>query len=316
MSHRIRTTILLAFFIAAPAMHAMAQDYTAFDFLRIPMNARAAALGNTYLTARNDVTTLFTNPGALSTLEGPSASVGFLKHLLDVNAGYAVYGQKWDDLGWFSAGIVFLDYGSFEETDKFGDRTGKEFGASDLALSLGYGNAAGNLHYGAALKIIHSSIEEFSSTGLAVDAGISYYIPDQQMVLAAGVQNAGMQVSAFGDEDESLPLDVRVGVGKKLEHLPLNIMLNFHKLNESSESFFDRFSNFSLGGEFDLSDALKARIGYYNEMRRELKIGSSAKLAGFSGGFGLKVATYFVDYAYTSLGEIGAMHRFSLSTNF
>jgi hypothetical protein len=280
------------------------------------MNARAAALGNTYLTARNDVTTLFTNPGALSTLEGPAASVGFLKHLLDVNAGYAVYGQQWDDLGWFSAGIVYLDYGSFEETDKFGDRTGKEFGASDLALSLGYGNRSGDFHYGAAIKIIHSSIEEYSSSGLALDAGVSYYIPEQQMVLAAGVQNAGMQVGAFGDEDESLPLDVRIGIGKKLEHLPLNVMLNFHKLNESSDSFFDRFSNFSLGGEFDLSDALKARIGYYNEMRRELKIGNSAKLAGFSGGFGLKVSSYFVDYAYTSLGEIGAMHRFSLSTSF
>ncbi len=315
MSQRIRITILLLLF-AVPLFNVTAQDYTAFDFLRIPMNARAAALGNTYLTARNDVTTLFTNPGALSTVEGPSASIGFLKHLLDVNAGYAVYGQQWDDLGWFSAGIVYLDYGTFEETDKFGDRTGKEFGASDLALSLGYGNKTGNLNYGAAIKIIHSSIEEYSASGLALDAGISYIIPDQQMVLAAGVQNAGLQVSSFGDENESLPLDVRVGVGKKLEHLPLNIMLNFHKLNESSETFFDRFSNFSLGGEFDLSDALKARIGYYNEMRRELKIGTAAKLAGFSGGFGLKVASYVVDYAYTSLGEIGAMHRFSLSTSF
>ncbi|MFA6235278.1 MAG: type IX secretion system protein PorQ, partial [Bacteroidota bacterium] len=296
--------------------HVSAQDFTAYDFLRLPMNARAAALGNTSLTVHNDVTALFSNPGALSTLEAPEASIGFVKHLLDVNAGYAVYGQQWEDLGWFSAGIVYLDYGSMEETDKFSNRTGKEFGASDLALSLGYGNMLGNLHYGAAVKIIHSAIEEYSSTALALDAGVSYAIPDQQMVLAASVQNAGTQLSTFGTDDESLPLDVRIGVGKKLEHLPLNIMVNFHKLNESSEDLFDRFSNYSIGGEFDLSESLKARIGYYNEMRRELKIGTSAKLAGFSGGFGLKVATYFVDYAYTSFGEIGSMHRFSLSTSF
>ncbi len=280
------------------------------------MNARAAALGNTYLTGQNDIAAVFSNPGALSTLQAPAASVGFLKHLLDVNAGYAVYGQRWENLGWFSAGIVYLDYGSMEETDKFGDRTGREFGASDLAFSLGYGNAEGDLHYGAALKLIHSSIEEYSSTALAVDAGVSYVFPEQMLVIAAGVQNAGAQVSAFGAVDESLPLDVRIGIGKKLEHLPLNIMLNFHKLNESADQFFDRFSNFSVGGEFDLSDALKVRVGYYNELRRELKIGTTAKLAGFSGGFGLQIASYFVDYAYNSLGEIGAMHRFSLSTTF
>jgi hypothetical protein len=316
MSQRLRIIILFSFLIAVPVLRIFAQDVTPYDFLRLPMNARAAALGNTYLTASNDVTMLFTNPGALSTLDAPSASVGFLKHLLDVNAGYAVYGQQWGDLGWFSAGIVYLDWGSMEETDKFSNRTGREFGASDLALSLGYGNMTGNLHYGAAIKIIHSAIENYSSTAFAVDAGISYSIPDQLMMLAASVQNAGTQLSAFSGVDESLPLDVRIGVGKRLEHLPLNIMVNFHKLNESSESFIDRFANFSVGGEFDLSDALKARIGYYNEMRRELKIGNSAKLAGFSGGFGLKVATYFVDYAYTSLGEIGSMHRFSLSTSF
>jgi hypothetical protein len=316
MLHRHRTILLFALLIAAAPVRAAAQDFTAFDFLRIQMNARAAALGNTYLTGHNDIAAVFSNPGALSTLEAPAASIGFLKHLLDVNAGYAIYGRQWDELGWFSAGIVYLDYGSMEETDKFGDRTGNEFGASDLAFSLGYGNAAGDLHYGVALKIIHSSIEEYGSTALAADAGVSYLFPEQQLVIAAGVQNAGAQVSAFGAVDESLPLDVRIGIGKKLEHLPLNIMLNFHKLNESADQFFDRFSNFSLGGEFDLSDALKARIGYYNEMRRELKIGSTAKLAGFSGGFGLRISNYVLDYAYNSLGEIGAMHRFSLGTTF
>ncbi len=307
--------VLLLLAMMAQAIPLRAQNYSAFDFLRIPMNARAAALGNTFLTMRDDPSILFTNPGALSSISGPSASVGFLKHLLDVNAGYAVYSQKWENLGWVGAGITYLNYGSFDETDKFGNMTGSTFGASDLALSLGYGNRAGNLHYGAALKVIYSYIEEYSASGLALDAGVSYYIPDQDMVLAAGVLNAGAQLSSYGGEREDLPLDVRIGIGKQLEHLPLNIMLNFHKLNEDAD-FFDRFTNFSLGGEFDLSDSFKARVGYYNEMRRELKIGNTAKLAGFSGGFGLRIAGYMVDYAYTSLGEIGALHRFAITTSF
>ncbi len=296
---------------------ANAGGYSTFDFLRLPMSARAAALGNTFLTGLNDPAMLFTNPGALSSIEGPSASIGFLKHLMDVNAGYAAYAQKYDELGWFSAGITYVNYGSFDETDKFGNLTGSTFGASDMALSLGYGNRIENLHYGAAVKVIYSYIEEYSASGLALDAGVSYNIPEQQIVIAASVLNLGTQLSSYGSQNEDLPFDLRIGVGKKLEHLPLNIMLNFHKLNESADSFFDRFQNFSIGGEFDLSDSFKARVGYYNEMRRELKIGNTAKLAGFSGGFGLLVSGYMVDYAYTSLGELpGALHRFAITTTF
>lgn len=312
MSHRLRFMILAAVMTVAPLTGGYAQEITAYDFLRIPMNARAAALGNTFLTMRNDVTSLFSNPAALASLETPAASVGFFKHLLDVNAGYAVYGQQLEGIGTVSAGVVYLDYGSFEETDRFGDRAGAEFGAGDLAVSLGYGRSTGNLAYGAALKFVYSSIENYSSSAAAADLGVSYYFPDEQIVLAAGVLNLGTQLGSYAGIDESLPFDVRFGVGKKLEHLPLNIMFNFHKLNESEH----RFENYSIGGEFDLSNALKARVGYYNEMRRELKIGNTAKLAGFSGGFGLRISTYTVDYAYNSLGEIGALHRFSLSSTF
>lgn len=316
MSHRFRPMFLAAILAVLPFACGHAQDITAYDFLRVPMNARAAALGNTFMTMRGDVTSVFSNPGALASLESPSASIGFFKHLLDVNAGYVAYGQQFEGIGAVSAGIVYMDYGSFEETDRFGDRTGREFGAGDLAVTFGYGRAAGNLSYGAALKFIYSSIEDYSSAAAAADLGVSYHFPEQQLVLAAGVLNLGTQLGTYAGIDEDLPLDVRVGVGKKLEHLPLNIMLEFHKLNESTDAFFDRFSNYSIGGEFDLSGALKARVGYYNEMRRELKIGNTAKLAGFSGGFGLRIATYAFDYAYNSLGEIGALHRFSLSSTF
>jgi hypothetical protein len=315
MKSMLTRTLLTISVVLATTGNVFSQENAVFDFLRIPMNARAAALGNTFLTVQNDAAMLFSNPGALSSIEGPAASVGFVKHLMDINAGYAVYGQEFENLGWLSAGVTYVNYGSFDETDKFGNTLGT-FGASDLALSVGYGNRYDNLHYGAAVKLIYSYIDDYSASGLAVDAGVSYHIPDEQIVLAAGLFNAGTQVSSFGDENESLPFDVRLGVGKKLEHLPLTIMLNFHKLNEDADGFFDRFKNFSLGGEFELSDALRARIGYNNEQRDELKIGNSAKLAGFSGGFGLSIATYVVDYAYNSFGEIGAMHRFSISTLF
>lgn len=294
---------------------ASAEGNPVFEFLRIPMNARAAALGGTFLTMRNDPAVLFYNPGGLSTLERPSASAGFVKHLLDINAGYATYAQHYDGIGFVSAGVVYLNAGSFEKTDRFAQSAGT-FGAADLAVTLGYAQAYEHLHYGAAAKIIYSYIDTYNASGLALDIGAQYYVPAEQLSLGISVLNLGTQLSSFGAEKERLPLDVKIGVSKKLEHLPLMVMLNFHKLTEEREDFLSHFSSFSLGGEFQFSEAFRARIGYNNEMRRELKIGSTAGLAGFAAGFGLSIASYSLDYAFTSFGKIGALHRVSLGTSF
>lgn len=303
--------------ILAGFQSASAQGYAVFDFLRIPMNARAAALGNSFLTVRNDPAVIFMNPGGLSTLEATSASIGFLKYVQDFNAGYAAYGQQLPNIGWIGAGVTYINYGTFEGYDKFANPTGT-FGAGDLAVSVGYGNRHENLHYGAAIKFIYSSIASFNSTGLAVDAGVDYVFPKEELVLGLSVLSLGAQLSPYGETTEDLPFEVKIGVSKKLEHLPLTLMLNFHKLNETRDNVFDRLSSFSIGGEILFSEAFRGRLGYNNEMRRELKIGESARLAGFSAGFGLDISSYTLDYAFTSFGRIPEAdnHRVSLRAAF
>ena len=115
---------------------------------------------------------------------------------------------------------------------------------------------------------------------------------------------------------EDLPIDVAVGASVVPRGLPLLLNLNFHKLNEDVDAFADRFKSFSVGGEFTLSKVILLRFGYNNEQRRELKVGSSSGLAGFSGGVGVTVKSYKVDYALSSLGKIGNLHRISIGTMF
>jgi hypothetical protein len=85
-------------------------------------------------------------------------------------------------------------------------------------------------------------------------------------------------------------------------------------LNENTDSFGDRFRAFSVGGEFTLSKVIQFRFGYNNEQRKDLKIGTSSGLAGFSGGIGITVREYKVDYSLSSLGKIGNLHRISIAT--
>jgi hypothetical protein len=108
---------------------------------------------------------------------------------------------------------------------------------------------------------------------------------------------------------------VKFGITKRPEHLPVFLNIDFHRLNENTNNFFDRFSNITIGAEFLMSKSLRLRVGYNNTQRKELKTGTSAGLAGFSLGAGLVLKEYQIDYAYNSFGDFGGIQRFSLGIN-
>lgn len=287
-----------------------------YDFLRADVGARAAAMAGTFVSISDDPNCLFYNPAGLGGIQQPSGSLGFFKHLLDINAGYLSYTHPVDDVGILSAGIVYFNYGSFDETDDLGNVLGT-FSASDLAFSAGYaGTLEEGLTYGAAVKMVYSQIAGYSSTGIGLDAGILYRIPESKVTVGASIRNAGTQLSSYAETREELPADLTVGASVIPKGLPLVFSVDFHKLNEQVDSFGDRLKSFSVGGEFTLSRVLQLRFGYNNEQRRELKMGTSSGLAGFSGGLGVTVDSYHVDYALSSLGKVGSLHRLTIATTF
>jgi len=288
---------------------------TAYDFLRADVGARSAALAGSVVSLTGDANSIFFNPAGLSTLDRTVGSLGFFKHLMDINAGYLSFAQPIKDFGHFGAGIQYFNYGSFDETDDLGNTIGS-FGASDLAVTIGYSNTLeDNLHYGINTKLIYSQIAGYTSAGLAADFGLLYAIPQSRVSVGASIRNLGAQVSQFVETREDLPLDVVVGGSIIPEGLPLLLSVNFHKLNQDVEKFSDRLKSFSVGGEFTLSPVLQLRFGYNNGRRQDLKIGTSSGLAGFSGGLGITIDEYKLDYALSSLGKVGSWHRISIGTN-
>lgn len=295
---------------------ALAQGGGTYNFLRNEVGARAAGLNGSFVSMMNDPNLVFYNPAALPTLTKPSASAGFLKHLLDVNGGHISYGQHIEDVGTVAAGIIFVDYGSFTETDESFNELGT-FGATDLAFVAGIGRQFDEVTtFGAGIRFIYSSIANSKSAAVALDLGVLYQIPSENITIGASILNLGTQINSYIETRESLPLDLKVGITKRPEHLPVLLNLNFHKLNESHEAFLDRFSSFSLGAEFLMSESVRLRLGYNNEQRKELKLGNSAGLAGFALGGGIAIGEYLVDYAFNSYGKIGGLHRVSIATSF
>ncbi len=288
---------------------------TTYDFLRLDMSARAAGLGGSYVTNNDDVDVIFFNPAGLGFLEKDPVSFSFVKHLMDINLFSLTYSTQFENIGRFSTGIQYINYGSFDEADGNGNITG-EFNAGEFAFLLSYTNKfMPNFYYGATGKFIYSNIQDYSSSAIGLDLGLNYEFPDIMLNLGASVLNIGTQLSSYTDVKEDLPLDVLIGVSKRLEKLPVRLSLDFHNLNQERDEFYQHFKGFTIGAEFYLSEVFTLRFGYDNERREDFKLGSSAGIAGFNGGLGVNVSGYKFSYAYSSLGSVGALNSLTLSTS-
>jgi hypothetical protein len=294
----------------------IAQQQNTYDFLNLNVDARSSSMAGSFVSVDNDVNAIFYNPAGLATLKGKQASVGFFKYLMDINSGNVSYSQKYKEIGYIGAGIRYMNYGDFDKYDESYQNLGN-FGASDLALSLGYANVyKENFKYGANAKFIYSNIDEYSSIGLALDLGALYIMPEQRLNFGVSVLNLGTQVKKYISTSESLPLDIRIGMTKTLEHLPLTVNIGFARLADSYDKFYERFKNIVVGGEFVLNDYVLLRVGYNNAERKNYKTGSSIGISGFSAGVGIIFNDkYKLDYAFNSLGNVGAAHRFNLGFN-
>jgi hypothetical protein len=293
-------------------------EIPAYDFLRVETGAKASSLAGAFDTYTDDPNAMFYNMGSLSTITKSKISAGFGKYLLDMNFGTIAYAQKYKDLGWFGVSVKFFDYGSFNRADENGVQTGETFGANDLMFSVGYGNYIYNkINYGIAVKYIYSSIAEYKSSAIAFDIGLQYHLQQSQLSVGFSINNIGTQLSKYIDTKEKLPLDIRLGVSKKLEHTPVKLNVTISKLNEKREKFIQHFKSFSIGAEFIFSENVSARLGYDNENRQDMKLGTSLGIAGFSAGIGFKIADkYLFDYSLNSLGKTGSTHRVNLGYIF
>jgi hypothetical protein len=311
--------LTVLFFLLYTPSAIFSQERPGFDFLRVDPNARASALAGAFETYTDDPNTMFYNPAGISTLTKKEVSATFGKYLLDINFGAASFGMKYKDIGWLGAGVKYFNYGSFDRTDENGITNGT-FHANDIMFSVGYSNLIYDIvNYGINVKYIISNIAEYNSTAVAFDLGLLYVIPSQDLNIAFTVNNYGKQLSAYISSKERLPLDIRFGVSKKLEHLPLRLSFSLRNLNDNTIKFLSvkRLKDFSIGGEFYLSDYVSARIGYNNENRQDLQLGSSIGITGFSAGIGIKfLDKYSFDYSLNSLGKIGSTHRFNLGYAF
>jgi hypothetical protein len=310
-----RIIVLFSVLLSLPLM-AQSVGTTSFEFLKIQYSARGAALAGNLVAVKGDVNSLFYNPATLSGIDSRQWTINYVDHLLDFQGGNLAYLTRAGSLGNLGIGLIYFNYGDFEETDEFGERTGRTFGASEFAAAVSLSNLLGaNFDYGVNLKFIYSSLESFSASGLAVDAGIIYTIPSvNNLVVGLSLSNLGFTIDNYTPEtDETLPIYLRFGVTKRLEHLPLMVAGSFNDMTLDTGEFWDLFKRFSLAGEFDVSKVIKLRLGYDNEVNRDVKPLGGRTFAGVTAGLGIEWNKFRLDYSYSSYSDLGSQNRLAIS---
>ena len=335
-------TFLLVAVLIVVRLQAQTGGGNTYEFLNLSSSARIAALGGKLVPVKdNDLNLIFSNPALLNPEMDRQLTFSGVGYFADIKYGYAAYASDYENLGTFAAGMHYVNYGDFMETDVNGQVMG-EFSAAEYCLNLSYARPLydSSLSVGATLKTIYSSLADYSSFGMAVDIGVNYYYEKRLFNFSLVAKNAGRQISYYtSGNNEPLPFEVDLGFSKKLAKAPFRLSVTYQHLekfdmtytNPADESEIDPITgepqtekitfgdkllpHFILGGEILISKNFHVRAGYNFKRRKELGVESKMGTVGLSWGFGFRVSKFHLSYGRATYHLAGASNHFSLSAN-
>jgi hypothetical protein len=311
-----------------------------YQFLNLVSSPRQAALGGKTITTYDyDVNQPLFNPASINQEMGGKLAVNYASYFGDVQYGTAAYAYTHDrHLQTFHVGINYINYGTFDGRDVSGAATG-DFSASETALSLGYAYNVPytNLHLGANAKFIFSSLESYSSFGIATDLGAIYIDDRNDINYAITLRNFGTQITSYSGTREKLPFEIAAGISQELENVPIRWHLTLENLQQWNVAFSNparsqqtidgepipekltfldnTFRHVILGAEFFPQKKINFRLSYNFRRAAELKILEQRTFSGISLGFGIRFSKFRFDYSYSRYTLAANTSLFGLMIN-
>lgn len=308
-----------------------------YEFLDLPGSARVTANGGIQIAVmEDDIAMAYQNPALYNKEMHQKIQIGHQLYFSDIQNGYAAAAYQLKQNITVSAGLQYISYGSFDRTDYIGNINGT-FTAKEYGLVLGGAYQRGKWSYGINTKWIGSYFDQYNSYGAAADIGVAYNDTSSLFTTSFVIKNIGGQFTSYVDTKENLPFDIQFGVSKRLKYVPFRFGIMLHHLHQwdirfddpamqSSNTFIGdtttvkektytvdklfRHANFT--GELYFGKALNIRFGYNHLRRQELQIESRPWASGFSGGVGIRVKRFSIDYGKSFYALPASTNHFSL----
>lgn len=331
---RCAATILLTWLaFAGASSQTTLTGQAAMKFLSIGVGARAAGVGYSFVTFRDDISTIFWNPAGAATLTGTRAFVDVNQWISDIQQFSFAFSHSFGDYGVVGASFTTMDYGDIPGTAielsavSSGSFEYVETGpvkVSNYAIGLAYARAiSSQFSVGGQVKYVYSglgsntinqpsgqeTIDNTAST-LAFDVGTTFDTGFRDLIFSMSVRNFSREIRyPKMSQGFYLPLVFTLGVSIDVfrifdpESTSHSLTLAVNGLHPT-----DYLEKACFGLEYAFNNQWFLRSGYkINYSVEDFSFGLGARIP-FSGGESLAF-----DYAYCVMKYFSGVQRISLS---
>jgi hypothetical protein len=295
--------IILLLLLFSSLVSAQTGAKIGLSYLKIGVDARAAAMGDAYTSVAQDASATFWNPAGLAGSGNNSIVLMHNSWLQDINHEFAAI-QFVNGTHNIAVSLNMMSVNGIELRDDTASEVPiGETQALNTYLGLSYAtHFLGDWQIGVQAKYMYEKYYLFSADGFALDFGIKKEDLFEAFSWGLAIQNLG-KMSALKEESTRLPLIMRTGVAYVL---PLQLLDNSPMVAADVAYVLDDVTTLNLGAEVPLARYVDLRFGYV--LGRE----SQSITAGFGLNYGIfHIAYAFVPYSY----DLGNSHRFSLKVD-
>ena len=323
----LKKTLLFSFLSIGMLSFAQSGE-NVYPFLNIPVSARQAALGGDAVSVRDhDVAFAIVNPSLMNDDMDMQLSINGAAYLADSKMGSISFVKDLGNKHLVNLNARYLGYGNMPRTDDSGMELG-EFSASDVAIGAGYAyQFERDWTIGGGITFITSKIDNYSSMAIAGTGAVTYHNKKGKEAVSLVFRNFGYQFNSFNGTRENLPFRVDLGYTKIVPNFPVAVTITAHDLQQLDISAdYNRdgqevgigrkiADHFSIGAELFPEKGFNIRLGYNVKRGNELSVVDQRSFAGISGGFGIKISRFRLDFAHVRYHNASNVNQIGISVD-
>ncbi len=282
-----------------------AGDEAGMAFLKLPVDARSAAMGEAATALTSDAAAVYWNPALLALSRSRSLVFMHNAYLADIAQEFAAF-QLFKGKHNLALSLNLMNIPGIEiRGNKPSEQPAGTTEAINLAAGLSYARQIrGGWTFGLTAKYLYEKYYLQDATGWAVDFGVlKKGFLTSKLDWGLVLQNAG-KMRKLNEESTRLPLILRSGIyyqtpwNLSLTSLPVSATFDFVYL------ISEEVTNLNAGLEVPVIQTFTLRSGLIYDWDN----------VRFSLGFGLNYRQYQLNYAFSPYPyNLGNSHRFSLS---
>jgi hypothetical protein len=279
------------------------------QFLKLPVSARAVAMGNAQVAMAEGAISMAYNPAGILTTQQFAFGATYNQWYADISHSFFGLAANFQEWGTVGVGVTTLATDNMAvTTPAFPEGTGEFFKAAEYAVTVSYGRQISeDFSLGLSFKWINSNLynDEINADAIAFDIGSLYDVPVLRTRLGISVTNLGRDLR-YLNEQYSLPTALRFGARTNVyqtDYHRVYAVAQVGRPNDSDEQY-------NIGVEYTYQALFSLRSGYRFNYDTE----------NWSAGVGVMLASLgidgTIDYAYTNYQFLPGTHMFSLELGF